>query len=579
MKESWDLRTAFLLGAGLGVRMRPLTDDCPKPLLPMGGRPIITHAMDHLLTVGIERFIVNTHHRAEVYGRAFPDCRWRGVPIVFRHEPTLLDTGGGLKNIEDLLGAEDMLLVYNGDILTDLPLARLIGAHVRNGAEASLALRSEGPLRNVALGAGDAVCDMRGRLGDPDGKKCQFTGIYMIRRRFLDRLVPGKAESVVEGFLRAIRESPGSVAGVVIDEGSWRDIGSPEEYGQLKLQEPDRKGGTGFMPEEAARRWVAEALALPDAAAVRFEPFAARGSDRAYWRVQAGAAGTFVFMHYELARRENAAWEPIGRFLASIGIPVPRIIASDADRCFVLLEDLGNRNLESLAEESGRERTRLYSETLAIAHRLHSFPLAEFRRTGVPTMEGFSTALYRWEQDYFLDNFVRDVCGIDAAGLVRGELGKELESLAAALLAGPERLVHRDLQSQNVMIRSGRPVLIDFQGMRVGNPLYDLGSFLYDPYVGMPPDRREALLRSYHDRGFPLPWPDFRRLFFMASSQRLMQALGAYGCLSLKKNLPEFRRHIPRGVANLLDAAARAGNLPSLTALVLRCRENLANGI
>jgi aminoglycoside/choline kinase family phosphotransferase/choline kinase len=578
MKERQDLRTAFLLGAGLGVRMRPLTDDCPKPLLPVSGRPLITYAMDHLLGVGIERFIVNTHHCAEAYDRAFPDGRWRGVPITFRHEPTLLDTGGGLKNIEDLLGAEEMLLVYNGDILTNLPLAPLIEAHMRNSAEASLVLRSEGPLLNVSIDETGAVCDLRGRLGNPGRQRCQFTGICMIRKRFLNRLIPGRIESVVEGFLRAIRESPGSVAGVLIDEGSWRDIGSPEEYAQLNPEGPQRRDQQHSLPGEAAREWIAQVLPAADATVIGLEPFTARGSDRAYWRVRAGDRGSFVFMHYELSRRENAVWEPIGRFLATIGIPVPRILAADSDRRFVLLEDLGNRSLESLAKESGDERIRLYAETLRIAHRLHSFPLEEFRRRGVPTMEGFSPELYRWEQDYFLENFVRDVCGIDAADLLRGALGDELRDLSDALLAGPPGLVHRDLQSQNVMIRSGSPVLIDFQGMRIGNPLYDLGSLLCDPYVAFEPEQREALLRFYHDLGDPRPWPDFRRLFYMASVQRLLQALGAYGCLALKKNLPEFRRHIPRGVANLLDAAECAGNLSSLSALVLRCRENLVNG-
>ncbi len=580
MKERQDLRTAFLLGAGLGVRMRPLTDDCPKPLLPLGGRPLLTYAMDHLLGVGVERFIVNTHHRAEAYGQAFPEGRWRGVPILFRHEPTLLDTGGGLKNIEDLLGEEEMLLVYNGDILTDLPLERLIEAHMRNGAEASLALRSEGPLLNVAIDETGAVCDLRGRLGHPGRRRCQFTGICMIRRRFLNRLIPGKIESVVEGFLRAITESPGSVAGVLIDEGSWRDIGSPAEYSQLNPQERERKDQANSPPSEAVRGWIAEVLPAADAATIRIEPFAARGSDRAYWRVRTGGRGTFIFMHYELSRRENAVWEPIGRFLASIGIPVPRIAASDPGRRFVLLEDLGNRSLESLAKESDGERIRLYADTLRISHRLHTFPLEEFRRRRVPTMEGFSAELYRWEQDYFLDNLVRDVCRIDPSGLLRGALGKELKDLTDTLLAGTEGLVHRDLQSQNVMVRmGGGPVLIDFQGMRIGNPLYDLGSLLYDPYVDIAPEQREALLRSYHALGDPRPWPDFQKLFFTASVQRLLQALGAYGCLSLKKNLPEFRRHIPRGIANLLDAAERAANFPSLVALVLRCRENLRTSL
>ena len=577
VKKSQDLRTAFVLGAGLGIRMRPLTAHCPKPLLPVGGRPLITYAMDHLLAAGIERLIVNTHHCAEAYRNAFPDGRWKGVPIVFRHEPTLLDTGGGLKNIEDLLGREDTLLVYNGDILTDLPLERLIDAHFRNSAEVSLALRSDGPLLNVAIDEANAVCDLRGRLGRPGCRKGQFTGIYMIRRRFLNRLIPGKIESVVEGFLRAVSESPGSVAAVSIDEGSWRDIGSPEEYERLNSQGPEggKRTGDAPDPEEAARRWVSAALDLPDGTSIRFEPFAARGSDRTYWRVQAGSAGTFVFMHYELTRRENAAWEPIGRFLASIGIPVPRIFAADSDRRFLLLEDLGNRSLESPATGSPDETIRLYSETVEIAYRLHTFPLETFRRIAVPAMEGFSAELYRWEQDYFLENFVRGACRINPDDIPFDALRKEWKDLADALLAGPEGLVHRDLQSQNVMIRSGRPVLIDFQGMRIGNPLYDLGSLLYDPYVDLQPARREALLRSYYDRGFSRPWPDFRKLFFMASAQRLMQALGAFGYLSSKKNLSSFRRHIPRGIDNLLDTLARAGNLPSLTALAMRCRERL----
>ena len=96
-------KTAFILAAGLGTRLQPLTEGCPKPLLEIGGRPIITYAMDHLLTVGVNRFVANTHHFAKAYSEKFPDGQWRGFPITFRHEPILLDTAGGLKNIEDLL--------------------------------------------------------------------------------------------------------------------------------------------------------------------------------------------------------------------------------------------------------------------------------------------------------------------------------------------------------------------------------------------------------------------------------------------------------------------------------------------
>ncbi len=228
------IRTAFILGAGLGTRLRPLTENCPKPLLAVAGRPIITYAMEHLRAAGVRRFIVNTHHCAEAYDRVFPDRQWRGVPIVFRFEPVLLDTAGGIKNIEDLLEADEPLLVYNGDIVSDLPLGRLLEAHAAQGAEVTLALRSRGPLLNVDVDEKGRVCDLRGMLGKPGIRRCQFTGIYVVERSFLGRLEAGRIESVVPVFARMIREKPGSVAGVVIDEGTWQDIGSIEEYQKLR---------------------------------------------------------------------------------------------------------------------------------------------------------------------------------------------------------------------------------------------------------------------------------------------------------------------------------------------------------
>jgi NDP-sugar pyrophosphorylase family protein len=227
------IKTAFILGAGLGTRLMPLTRECPKPLLPLCGRPIITYAMEHLRQAGIERFIVNTHHRAEVYGQVFPGHSWRGLPIVFRHEPDLLDTGGGLKNIEDLLDEGETLLVYNGDILTDIPLAALLDRHFRAGKEATLALRSHGHPRNVNLDAGGAICDFRHVLGNPGVQACLFTGVYIIEKSLLKRMARGVKQDIIPVFIDMIREEPGAVAGIVIDEGRWNDIGTPESYDSL----------------------------------------------------------------------------------------------------------------------------------------------------------------------------------------------------------------------------------------------------------------------------------------------------------------------------------------------------------
>lgn len=229
-------KTAFILGAGLGTRLLPLTRDIPKPLLPLNGRPIITYAMDHLIGAGIERFIVNTHHLADRYDEMFPGRQWRGIPIQFMHEPILLDTGGGIKNIEDLLTDDSAILCYNGDIYSDIALEKLIAAHQATGADATLALRTKGHLLNVDIDDLGDITDMRGALNRPGSLRCLFTGIYAIETSVVQYIEKNKVESIVDTFLRMIAEHPGSVRGIILDEGTWDDIGSPETYASINIR-------------------------------------------------------------------------------------------------------------------------------------------------------------------------------------------------------------------------------------------------------------------------------------------------------------------------------------------------------
>ena len=240
-----QITRAFVLGAGLGTRLKRLTEVRPKPLIPVAGRPLIASAFDHLIDSGIRQIVINTHHLAAAYGDAFPGGTYREVPLTFRHEPVLLETGGGIKNVEDLLGAEPFI-VYNGDILATLPLEPALAWHLASGNEVTLVLRSQGGPLQIALDAGGdgtgRVLDIGNRLGRAIGTRL-FTGIYIVNPTFFRRLTLEKA-SVIPAFLKMIEEGAG-LGGIVLDEGHWWDLGTREQY--LEVHRHLRKAASGTV--------------------------------------------------------------------------------------------------------------------------------------------------------------------------------------------------------------------------------------------------------------------------------------------------------------------------------------------
>jgi mannose-1-phosphate guanylyltransferase len=215
---------AFVLAAGLGTRLRPLTDELPKPLVPIFQKPLITFALDHLIATGIRRFVVNTHRLPHLFERQFAEKNYCGHPLDLVNEPELLETGGGIKNAEPLLREGDFL-TYSGDILTDIPLPWLIEEHFRAGNDVTLALRETGFKPSIGFRDGRIVDigERFGIAGDYD-----FANIAVWSKEIF-RHIPERKISFIPVLLDWIKEG-GKIGGVVLNEGKWLNIGSSAQY-------------------------------------------------------------------------------------------------------------------------------------------------------------------------------------------------------------------------------------------------------------------------------------------------------------------------------------------------------------
>jgi mannose-1-phosphate guanylyltransferase len=216
---------AFVLGAGLGLRLRPLTENLPKPLVPIFQKPLITFAFDHLAAVGVKSFVVNTHHLPAAFESLFADGLYREHPVRLVHEPVLLETGGGIKNAQPWLGTKPFI-AYSGDVLTELALEPLLEEHFRTGNDVTLALRETGLAANVAFREGRIV-DIGNRYGHAGN--FDYANVSVWNPQIFERIPSGKKVSFIPVLAEWIGAG-GRIGGVVSQEGRWWNLGSRAEY-------------------------------------------------------------------------------------------------------------------------------------------------------------------------------------------------------------------------------------------------------------------------------------------------------------------------------------------------------------
>jgi aminoglycoside/choline kinase family phosphotransferase len=304
-----------------------------------------------------------------------------------------------------------------------------------------------------------------------------------------------------------------------------------------------------------------------DVAEIKIAPIQKGGSDRKFYRIRCSAEQTLILVKYNQEREENRHYVQIANFLGKHGIRVPEIYFDDPAEGLIWLEDLGERDLYSFRRDPWLVRRAFYESALDQIATLHALPEEICMEMIEHLPAEFNAELYLWEQNYFLENCLSRYFKVDETKLTALTELPALKEIAERLAHFPRVLVHRDFQSQNIIIRNSQAYLIDFQGMRPGLAEYDLASLLYDPYLDVADAERSELIAYYRDRqlanGITING-DFDVKLRLCAMQRLMQALGAYGFLGLVKGHKHFLEYVPRAVRSLRETVAKIHTLEPL---------------
>ncbi|MBI4682617.1 MAG: phosphotransferase [Nitrospirae bacterium] len=627
----------FIPAAGLGERLRPITEHIPKPLLPILGQPSIQYVLEKIAALPFNKIGINIHHKKEsieAWSRQSP----LHDKITLFPEEEILGTGGALKNAEEFLN-EGTFLVHNSDILSDINLAGLLEYHQVSYNLVTLAVHDypqfnsliideNGFLKNVGAGFKPATTD---------GRLLAFTGIAVYEPAFLDYLPTGKS-SVVDAWLKAVASGNkigtfDVCRGVDGPRPYWSDIGTPDAYASAVFHELRNEGEVVYIHPSINRCGdialqgnvvieegclidgeisLKNCIVLPGsnagalyAASLQYESLfencilgpgfqidlaaaeilsidednrqliGTGGSDRKYFRIQKDNKSV-VLMQCKVDDPDYERQVEYTRFFLKHAVPVPELIEADTGKKNAIIEDAGDISLYSWLKcpRDRMEIENIYKQVIDIIVLIHADVTEDISECPILKNRIFDYDHFRWETDYFIKRYLEGLRNINVSN--RPMLNEELHQLAVKADAVPKTVVHRDFQSQNIMVMKGQELrLIDFQGARTGPPAYDMASMLWDPYYRLEDEMRERLLDYYINKMKARSGGKFDEDIFMESLaicrlQRHMQALGAYGFLSSVKGKKYFLKYMPEGLRLLKDDAFRSkDDCPELYDLIM----------
>ncbi|NOY74798.1 MAG: NTP transferase domain-containing protein, partial [Kiritimatiellaeota bacterium] len=489
---------AITLAAGYGTRLRPITDVVPKPLVPIGDRPLLDIIFANLAAAGVAEIAVNTHHLSEILETAIRESRWSDRVSINREEE-ILGTGGPVVAARALLSDADAFILHNGDILTDADLAELAAAHFAADGAAVTMLLIDGPENKVSVAADGQVIDILGKLGqaDREAHSLTYAGIAVFSPQIFDYLPSNPVNcSIITAILDLAREYPDAIRSHIPEKINWNDLGTVERF-------------------IAARRAVETGeLKLPpvfgDGPPVRapLSPLPLQGSDRLFIRLEhAGENGDSAIAMCAPGDKENfARFATIGKFLHSLNLGVPEISEISEENQTLVMEDLGDDTLLSLSAKLARGAlVNRYEKALKWLIKFQSKTfgtIVDEKSYGADSSDLLPLRLFDidyllWESSYFADNYLVRLSGVRESELK--PLRREFRELAELALSHPQVMIHRDFQSSNILFKDGIVRIVDFQGARIGHIAYDLVALLKDPYVSLPEKTRGKLFKRHFE--------------------------------------------------------------------------------
>ena len=659
----------FILAAGFGERLQPITYHIPKPLLPILGKPVLQHVFEKISTLPVNKIGINSYYKKEAIENWIKQSSFHEKIKLFREE-SQLGTGGALKNAESFLKGSTFL-VHNADILSDINLNNLLEHHLSSKNLITLAVHDFPKFNNLVVGENGFLKGLDSPVKPENDeltatsskKRIAFTGIAVYEPEFL-KFLPDGALSVVDAWLQAM--SAGYRVGTLDVSGCyWNDIGTPDAYasavfdalkadgeavyihlstkgckdvdlqGYIVIEngcvlgkgislrnciilpgssvERKDKGGLGGLicencilgPDYKIDLNKSEILGLSEEDGRQL--IGTGASDRKYYRVKKDNK-SIVLMQCKNDDPDFKRQIEYTKFFLKRSIPVPALMEVKPDKMQAIFEDAGDISLYGWLKcpREEKEIENVYRQVIDVLILIHTKTTEYAAKYPLLQDRIFDYEYLRWETEYFLKRFVEGIRNIKIKNI--SALKKEFHRLALKSDSFSKTVIHRDFQSQNIMIMKGQKLrLIDYQGARIGPPAYDVASILWDPYYCLEDNMRERLLEYYirkmkylylqvdinENENYPSPIPlpqgegargrvengpeekfdenHFRDSLPSCRLQRHMQALGAYGFLSLIKGKKYFLKYVSEGLRLLReDILLSKDKYPEIYNLIMR---------